>query len=547
MKAIGNETSGRVRFDRAIGANDTPGAIVAAEDLATEARSGGDYNQAQFWLSTLLNLAERVGDSTASARAEERLGDLYATLGDYPNALAHLLRALSLHEELLNLEGIGNLLEEIGIVHGMAGDLEGAYRYLTDGLAAHREAGNAEMEVRTIRNLGEIHYSRGNLEAALDCGLRALAVYEALGDHRNKAATLLTLARVYERQGHPDAAFSALSGAQRELQETDDYELQGRAFLHLGRLYREAGRLDEARFVLGQGVAIAEEIEDPSTLHQCHDELARTLERLDMHREALEHMRRAVAIRDAFAAEETQRALADLQMRYDMERRVKDEEIRQRNNVVQAIIETQEVERHRIAGELHDGVGQMLAAVKMNLLRVEGGLREIDDDRRRAFATAMGVLDAAVRDVRTIAHTLSSSTLQELGITAALQEIVTATSTSGAMTFSLNVHGVDGHLPEEIELGLYRIAQELITNVIRHSQAAAAHIHLLNGEEGITLMVEDNGVGFDPTEGRGGGMGRRNMEARVRTMNGRITFDSVPGHGTTVTVELPTGSSSEHP
>lgn len=528
---------------------DEPGGapgVAAIRRSARAARERGDFREAHRLLATLIDVATTIGDQRLIASVEEEIGDLYAALGDYPNALSHLLHALSLHEETADLEGVGSLLGVIGIVHGNAGDLEKAHKYLTESLTAHREAGNAEMEVLTTRNLGEIQYSLGNLGEALDCGLRALAVYEALGDRRNQAATLLTLARVYERQLRNDAAFSALASAQRELQEVEDYALQGAVLLSLGRLYRKGGRYDEARFVLEQGVAIAEEIEDPSTLHECHDELARALEHLGNYREALEHTRRGLAIRDAFAAQETQRALAGMQMRYEMERGVKDEEIRQRNNVVQAIIETQEAERRRIAGELHDGIGQMLAAVKMNLLRVDGGVSALDEERRKAFATAMSVLDGAVRDVRTIAHALSSSTLQELGIVSAMQEIVVSTETSEGVQFSLDVHGVDGHLPEPIQLGVYRIAQELITNVIRHSQAAKAHISLLKGDQEVILMVEDDGIGFDPGEKGGGGMGRRNMEARVRTMNGRIMFDSAPGHGTTVTVEVPLGSSSEH-
>lgn len=510
------------------------------------ARERGDMQEAHRLLAILLDNAIIAGDQHRIASIEEEIGDLYAMLGDYPNALSYLLHALALREETTDLEGIGSLLGVIGIVHGKAGDLEKAYRFLTESLAAHREAGNAEMEVLTTRNLGEIQFSRGNLDEALDYGLRALAVYEALGDRRNKAATLLTLARVYERQLRVDAAFAALTSAQRELQEVEDYELQGAVLLSLGRLYRKTERYEEARFVLEQGVAIAREIEDPLTLHECHDELARTLEHLGNYREALEHTRSALAVRDAVAAQETQRTLADMQMRYDMERTVKDEEIRRRNNVVQAIIETQEAERRRIAGELHDGIGQMLAAVKLNLLRVDGGISALDEERRSAFSTAMNVLDGAVRDVRTIAHTLSSSTLQELGIVAALQEIVASTTTSEGVRFTLDVHGIDEHIPEQVELGVYRIAQELITNILRHAHAENAHISLLKGEREVILMIEDNGVGFDPKERGVGGMGRRNMEARVRTMNGRIMFDSIPGHGTTVTVEIPLPSSPEH-
>lgn len=516
--------------------NPNPSAILAQGDAAV---SRQEYREGLALYTKSLLLSRELGEERSVADAHEKIGELYTTLGDYPNALEHYLNCLQIREESGEIDDVGRALHSIGVLYGLSGNYDEAYDYFDRSLDAFHVAGSSTMEVRALRNIGEIHFTRGELDKALDCGLRALAVYDALDDPSNVAATLIMLARIYEAEKRTDAAFQSLQSAQQALQGRSEYALQVEVLMSLGRIYRERGALDDARFVLEQGIGIAEEINDHRGLIRLRFELSLLLEEQGDFRNALEQHRRAVTLREEFAADDKQKAIADLQMRYDLDRALKDEEIRQRNNVVQAIIETQEGERLRIAGELHDGVGQILAAVRLNLMRVEDELDALSDDRRRSFVTAMHLLDNAGRDVRTIAHTLSSSTLQELGIVSALQEVVGTTASEDGVTFTLDVHGVGDRLPEEIELGLYRIAQELVTNVIKHASASRGLIQLIGSDESVVLMVEDNGVGFNPAERRRGGMGTRNMEARVGTMNGTIAFDSIPGHGTTVTVEVP--------
>lgn len=212
-----------------------------------------------------------------------------------------------------------------------------------------------------------------------------------------------------------------------------------------------------------------------------------------------------------------------------------------RELAVQAALEMQETERQRIARDLHDGVGQMLAAARINLGRLRGIISRhesdgpTDPDLHNSLEQSINILGRASDDVRSISHALGTSTLQELGLAAALGELLASMESEDRTRFEFVAVGMDDRLPEPIETGLFRVAQELITNVMRHAEATEATVQIVREGEEIRLSVEDNGTGFDPASVHNG-MGHRNIATRVAAMGGALHYDSTPGHGTTVTV-----------
>ncbi len=201
----------------------------------------------------------------------------------------------------------------------------------------------------------------------------------------------------------------------------------------------------------------------------------------------------------------------------------------------------QENERQRIARDLHDGVGQLLAAAHINLSRVEPDPKSETSQNstttevRVALERTRTAIERAIDDVRSISHALGSSTLRELGLVSALEELISSIGSHRQTQFQFFVSGMEARLPDTVETGLFRIAQELITNIERHAHASEATLQIVRTPEELRLTVEDNGTGFDTATARGG-MGRGNIDSRVRALDGQIRWDSTPGHGTTVTV-----------
>lgn len=496
-------------------------------------------NAIRSYLSYLADLPT-PDESGERLRILKVLGDLYTDIGDLSQSLSYYLAARVESEDTGDFETLALVLHSIGMLYGAEERYDRAVSVLEESLEIVRELGYREMEVRGIQNLGVIYLASGKIEPARNCELRALSAYDLLGDLTGSAGAMITLGEIAERQGRLDEALSFYVRAAERLEGSKNTRLLTTALLGAGRSYGNLGQRPSALHVLEQGLILAQEIEDITLQAGFHDALHTTFKSLGDYRKSLEHLQQYVELSQRSASLERQRVIAELQMRFDLERHLKEKELRAQHNVTQAIIRTQEAERSRIAGDLHDGVGQLLATIRIHLLRLERDLDKIGEKGKEAWTRSIDLLERIAGDVRTISHTLSSSTLRELGLAAALNEIIADVNSNGTTHFLLKTGQEEElrELPDDLALGLFRVTQELVLNVIRHAHSDEASVHLIPHTNSIVLMVEDNGCGFDTAKKRRG-MGTRNIEARIEALGGTVRFDSRPGHGTTVTVEVP--------
>lgn len=204
-----------------------------------------------------------------------------------------------------------------------------------------------------------------------------------------------------------------------------------------------------------------------------------------------------------------------------------------------AALVAQEDERQRIAGELHDGVGTILALAKLHLYAPGSA----------PSAEASALIDQAVAEVRRISRNLQPATLQQLGLTQALRALVQAVPTDNGPEVHLEQEGTLGRLIPPHELMVYRIAQELLTNGLVHAHAQHIVLHLTASPGVLSLVYSDDGQGFDlaaleelPPPGPHGqpvGMGLINLRSRVAVLGGQMHYHSEPGSGTRVEATLP--------
>ncbi len=202
-----------------------------------------------------------------------------------------------------------------------------------------------------------------------------------------------------------------------------------------------------------------------------------------------------------------------------------------------AVLEAQEDERRRIARELHDGVGQTLSGVKLNwesaAAKLEKSATQIDFDRMTHL------LDNAANEVRSISHQMMPKELEQFGLVSALQSVIDMTFVAGHLKSSFDHFNMDERLPKHIELGLFRVAQELFSNIIKHAAATQVNVQLLKHKEHLVFVIEDNGKGFDYDEHRGKGIGLMNIEGRVQALKGVVNYESAIGKGSVVSIRIP--------
>src|SRR6185503_8207407 len=202
------------------------------------------------------------------------------------------------------------------------------------------------------------------------------------------------------------------------------------------------------------------------------------------------------------------------------------------------LIEAQEAERRRISRELHDQVGQILTAVKMNL----HSLWEKCDapEIQASIQDNMEVIDEAVDQVRDLSVDLRPLLLDDFGLVVALRWYL---DRQGSIATQFNAHGLceEDRFSTELETTCFRIVQEAVTNVVRHAGAHRVVVTLERTESYLMLLISDDGLGFDVSVLRNGAatLGLRGMEERVHALGGLITIDSSPSLGTEICARLP--------
>ena len=204
-------------------------------------------------------------------------------------------------------------------------------------------------------------------------------------------------------------------------------------------------------------------------------------------------------------------------------------------NALRRVLEAQELERRRLARELHDQTGQELTSVLLGLKAVEEA--KSDAERAEALAGVHEQVLGTLHDVRRIAVELRPKALDDFGLVAALERLRDTFSEQTGMRVDLESR-IRDRLPTEVETALYRIVQEALTNVVKHAQATAVSIVLARKDGVVTAVIEDDGRGFSPG-GTLDGLGLLGMGERLALLGGRLKIESSHGAGTTIVAELP--------
>lgn len=201
----------------------------------------------------------------------------------------------------------------------------------------------------------------------------------------------------------------------------------------------------------------------------------------------------------------------------------------QEQKKMEAVIESQEKERKRIAEELHDSVGQMLALVKLNLSGIES-----NSEKNQLIQKTSQLLDESIDEIRTISHNLMPPDLKSKSLT----EIAENLLKRNGLSYQFQTYGLADNLTEAIKFTLYRIIQEIIHNIIKHASAKQIDMSITRTDDGINLMVEDDGIGFN-TSLVNSGLGLKNIHSRVKLLNGYFDVDSSLNRGTIYNVTIP--------
>jgi signal transduction histidine kinase len=201
------------------------------------------------------------------------------------------------------------------------------------------------------------------------------------------------------------------------------------------------------------------------------------------------------------------------------------------------VVDAQELERKRLARELHDETGQALTSVLLGLKAVEEAADA--EEARAATARLRELIVGTLHDVRSLAVELRPAALDDFGLVPALERLTSTFTERTGIPVELEALLGEERLPPAVETALYRIVQESLTNVIKHSRASRVSVLLRRKRSSVAAVIEDDGVGFEPEEARDGGLGLIGMRERIALLDGRLTIESSAQEGTSIVVEVP--------
>ncbi len=443
------------------------------------------------------------------------LGKMYAFGDSSLNAVPDAKKALELAKKNKAYYMSGRLSQLLGVYNELiALDNDRAKVYYDEAMAFYRRTSffySKKNEYDIIFNLGDLERKRGNFKVALN-------YFKLIDLKAIPNRDLKDLSLIYD---------------------------------NIYRCYKSLDKIDsslvylEKRLALNDSIGSLKRIRDIAEIQTKYETEKKSIENLHLKKQNKNVLVGALAFFvfigsiSVLLVKNTKRK----QLLAEKEKIVQEQKVEnllkeQELTTIDAMIEGQEKERLRIANDLHDDLGGLMANVKLHF----NSLQEKNKERgNELFSKTNTLLDEAYEKIRAIAHAKNSGVIAKQGLLMAVYNMADKISTANKINIDVLDHGLDNRLENSLELTLFRIIQELTTNIIKHANASEATIHLTNHDDSFNIMVEDNGKGFktDGITSKTNGMGLKSIDKRVTHLNGTLDIESLPGNGTTVIIDIP--------
>ena len=575
-KAI--EYGDRVKFNKGI--------AQAYNDLGIIYFDKENYDTAMLLYNKAISIRQQLKDEKGIARLHNKIGIVYQKQGLFDKALENQFKALSLFEKAADQVGISYSLNNIGIIHQNMGlyekaieyqersilikeaigdkyGLSGSYvniandflnlkkydiaaSYYGKAVAITRDIGDKEYLSNALNNLGNLYLITGKLTEAIPPIEESFRLRDSLHDTKGMVSCLNNLADVYIQKKMYDTAESKLNLAlNMGLKAVNCKPEVNKVYFTLAKLFEAKGASDRA-LAMYKLYSNTKDSLYTDDLSQRFAELETRYKSLENER-IIQQQKFDITRKNYWIISISGLLALSMLLGYSwykryklrQERIIQAEIITQQDLSTKAVLQAEENERKRIAADLHDGVGQLMSAAKMNLSSVENDLSFKTADQKSAYLKAIALVDESCKEVRSISHQMMPNALLKSGLSSAIKEFIDKIDTS-VIKINLHTEGLNERLDSNLETVCYRVIQECVNNVIKHSGANTLEISLIKDVDGISATIEDNGKGFNTKElTKFEGIGLKNIRSRIQYLKGTVDFDSEYGKGTLVAIHVP--------
>ncbi len=477
---------------------------------------------------------------------------LYLKLKKYKVADEVIKKAIEYSTETRSTDKLATAINNRGLVFSDQGMSDSAIACFKQSYSLYVQIKDITGQAYSLDYLSSALADRGNYDDALKIILQSKKLREGLGDKTGETVCAENIGEVYLKMNKPAAAAQYFLEAIQRAHAIKFTDIEAYAYNMLAQAYEVQGKFADAYQAQKKYVAMNQQLQDEKRI--------KTIEELEAHYQTNKKQEQIKLLNEQSTIQKLQISKRNITIsiiaivfvlamviayqqysRYKtkQETRLHAEILNQQNIAARGIIDAEERERKRIAGELHDGVGQLFTTVKMNLeILVERYINKQPDANILAEKT-IALVDESCTEVRSIAHQMMPNALIKSGLVTALRDFINKIPAE-KLKISMETKGIERGLETTTETVLYRVIQESVNNVIKHAQATQLDILLLCDEKEITVSIEDNGKGFkmnDKTKFTG--IGIKNMINRVEYLKGTVDISSAPGKGTLVAIYIP--------
>jgi two-component system NarL family sensor kinase len=471
-----------------------------------------NYPLALSYYQKALDISLQTGDELNQSYIYSNMANVFMYQKKYGESLKYNLQSLRIKQKLHNVRGLGVLYSNIGNLYFYNGKFSQSMGYYSRSLAIREQQGDRVGIATSYVNIANVYRQQGNLQKAEEMLLKAVELsktlnfkqglrdaYQALFDVNNdkkQYVSAIAYYRLYDN--YKDSILNETSARQTA-------EIQTK--------YETEKKEQQINILHNQSVIQQLQINKRNTtiIIICIIFIV------------------AVAFGYLFYNRYRLQQVAILQNAV----------IRQQDLATKGIIDAEENERKRIAGDLHDGVGQLLSATRMNLDILLERMKQTDDENLDLAFKTMAMVDESCKEVRTIAHQMMPNVLLKMGLVSALRDFVNKID-SHRLKIVLETSGLENRLNNNVEVVLYRVIQETVNNVIKHAKATLLDVQLMMEGGEVSVTIEDNGVGFDTSDREQfEGIGLKNIITRVEYLKGTVDISSSPGAGALVAILIP--------
>ncbi len=562
----------------------------ALYNIGVTHQAQGNYTEALSYEEKALELQKKTNDQAKTARTLNGLGIIYDEKGNHEKALSYYYEALKVFESLNDEDKMAMVLTNIGIVLKAQKEYANAAKNYRQAAAIYNRLGNRFGLASCQANLGSVYLFVPNYDSALYYSLQASDEFEMQDMRQVLPITWGNAARALEQLGKMQQAEELLLKAKAMHTEYDNKKELSFTLIQLARLENKQKHAAQAMQFANEGLALAKKINTLEQIMQGHEVLSSIHAATGNYLSAWKEHQLYTSKKDSLFQLEKSKQLLELQTQYETEKKdrqisdlnkdneiksatiqrnyfffgglviilalaflfwnahvkqkqraiAQEQKMRLREAQINAVIDSQEKERKRFASDLHDGMGQLVSALQLNIQSIK---QNQDLEKTVALVeNSENLLSDIQTEIRNIAFNLMPHVLVKEGLVPAVRELARRVNKSGALNIELSTHDLPNDFSPLAQVSIYRIIQELVSNMVKHSGANSITISFTGFPDEVVLTIEDDGTGYDLASFQNSkhGNGWSTIQTRLNLIKAQIEFDTVAGRkGSTVIINVP--------